>query len=228
MHNSTAPAQKKRPIKQRAKTPRYVTEQEGFWAGDFGNAYVARNRGAQAVASNLSLFATILARTGRVQSLIEFGANIGLNLQAIKLLLPETELAAVEINSKAVSELRKLANVKVHHQSILDFRPRRRFDLVLIKGVLIHIHPEKLPQVYERLYSSSSRFICLVEYYNPVPVVVSYRGHDNRLFKRDFAGEILKRFPDLQLLDYGFVYHGDPVFPGDDITWFLLEKCPQP
>jgi hypothetical protein len=43
-------------------------------------------------------------------------------------------------------------------------------------------------------------------------------------FKRDFAGEIMDRFPDLRLVDYGFVYHRDPQFPQDDFTWFLMEK----
>ena len=28
----------------------------------------------------------------------------------------------------------------------------------------------------------------------------------------------------LQLIDYGFQYHGDHNFPQDDITWFLMEK----
>ena len=28
----------------------------------------------------------------------------------------------------------------------------------------------------------------------------------------------------LKLIDYGFVYHKDPLYPLDDITWFLLEK----
>jgi spore coat polysaccharide biosynthesis protein SpsF len=55
-------------------------------------------------------------------------------------------------------------------------------------------------------------------------VSVPYRGHAERLFKRDFAGEMLKRYPKLRLLDYGFAYHGDANFPQDDITWFLLEK----
>ena len=45
-----------------------------------------------------------------------------------------------------------------------------------------------------------------------------------RLFKRDFAGEILDRHADLQLVDYGFAYRRNPQFPQDDITWFLMEK----
>ena len=58
----------------------------------------------------------------------------------------------------------------------------------------------------------------------PAPVAIPYRGHSDRLFKRDFAGEILDRHPQLQLVDYGFAYRRDPNFPQDDITWFLMEK----
>ncbi|MBT4888396.1 MAG: pseudaminic acid biosynthesis-associated methylase, partial [Rhodospirillales bacterium] len=35
--------------------------------------------------------------------------------------------------------------------------------------------------------------------------------------------EIMQRYSDLQLVDYGFVYHGDK-FLQDDVTWFLMEK----
>ena len=77
-----------------------------------------------------------------------------------------------------------------------------------------------------RLGSSDSDHILIAEYYNPAPVEVSYRGNSGKLFKRDFAGEMLDRYADLHLLDYGFGYHRDPQFPVDDITWFLLEKRP--
>jgi pseudaminic acid biosynthesis-associated methylase len=114
--------------------------------------------------------------------------------------------------------------VAVYEQSILDFEPGRHWDMTLIKGVLIHISPDQLPAVYDRLYNSAGRYICLAEYYNPTPVEVTYRGHSNRLFKRDFAGEMLDRFPDLKIVDYGFVWRRDPIFPQDDCSWFLLEK----
>jgi len=35
----------------------------------------------------------------------------------------------------------------------------------------------------------------------------------------------MKKFNDLKLVDYGFVYHADCNFPQDDVTWFVLEKC---
>ncbi len=203
----------------------FQTEQEQFWATDFGNEYVNRNKGAHIIASNLALFAKILARTQSVNSVIEFGANIGLNLSALNLLLPQAQLAAIEINQAAVTELQaNLPQVQLHHQSILDFVPAQQFDLVLIKGVLIHINPDKLPQVYDLLYQSSQQYLCISEYYNPTPVAIPYRGHEDKLFKRDFAGEMLDRYPDLQLVDYGFNYHRDLHFPQDDTTWFLLKK----
>ncbi|WP_293073175.1 pseudaminic acid biosynthesis-associated methylase [Moorena sp. SIO4A5] len=89
---------------------------------------------------------------------------------------------------------------------------------------MIHINPDKLAQVYRLLYESSNRYICISEYYNPTPVELNYRGHQGKLFKRDFAGELMDQFDDLRLLDYGFVYHRDNQFPQDDTTWFLLEK----
>ena len=74
------------------------------------------------------------------------------------------------------------------------------------------------------LYRASNRYILVSEYYNPSPVDIPYRGHTDRLFKRDFAGELLDKFSDLKLVDYGFSYHRDQYFPQDGATWFLLEK----
>jgi pseudaminic acid biosynthesis-associated methylase len=96
--------------------------------------------------------------------------------------------------------------------------------LVIIKGVLIHIAPDRLPVAYDTVYRHTNKWIVLCEYYNPAPVEVSYRGHAQRLFKRDFTGEMLDRFADIRLRDYGFRYRRDCVAPADDVTWFLLEK----
>ena len=201
------------------------TEQEIFWEGDFGNEYTDRNTGQYWVASNLAFFSKILCRTNKIFSVLELGSNIGLNLMALRSLLPTAKLSAVEINKKAVSELKSnVPDVDIHLTSILEFQSSEIWDLVFSKGVLIHINPDKLPTVYELLYKSSSRYILVAEYYNPKPIGISYRGHENKLFKRDFAGEMLALFPDLTLIDYGFCYHQDPNFPQDDLTWFLMEK----
>ena len=202
-----------------------TTEQEIFWEGDFGNDYVDRNQGSQLVASKTAFFSKVLARAHSVNSVLELGSNIGLNLVALRHLLPAAQLSAVEINQKAASVLQsKLPDVNLHVKSILEFQPEATWDLVFTKGVLIHINPDKLPTVYELIHRASSRYVLVSEYYNPKPTEITYRGHTGKLFKRDFAGEMLDKFPDLHLVDYGFVYHRDPHFPQDDSTWFLLEK----
>ena len=169
------------------------------------------------------MFGKIFARTPGCDSALEIGANIGGNLHAIRALLPKAELSAVEINETAAEQLKAIDGLRLYRQSVLQFTPDYQRDFVLRAGLLIHINPDFLPQVYDTLYASHRRYVCIVEYYNPVPVQVGYRGHRNRLFKRDFAGEMLDRFSDLRLLDYGFVYHRGP-FPLDDVNWFVLEK----
>lgn len=203
----------------------YKTEQEAFWAGEFGASYIGRNRGSELLASNIAFFSKALAQARGISSCIEFGANIGMNLKALQLLYPYQEQYAVEINALAAGELGHIIPAgHVHQMSILDFAPTRTWDLVLIKGVLIHVNPDWLPQVYDILHRAASRYLLVCEYYNPSPVAISYRGHVDRLFKRDFCGEMLDRYADLRLIDYGFAYHRDPNFPEDDITWFLMDK----
>ena len=202
----------------------FKTEQEIFWAGDFGNEYIDRNKGSDKVISNIGLFCDILRNTEKIKSVIEFGANIGLNLKVIKSILPNAEFHGIEINRKAYEILKEWGGGKAYHQSILDFKSKIKFDFVYTKGVLIHINPDQLSRVYESLYHSSKKYICIIEYYNPKPVEVPYRRHRNKLFKRDFAGEMLDKYDDLNIESYGFVYHRDKLFPQDDLTWFLLKK----
>jgi len=203
----------------------FKTQQEDFWAGTFGTDYIQRNQGDALLASNLDFFVKALRAVRSVRTCIEFGANIGMNLKALKLLHPTYEQHGIEINTDAAGELASVIPPDhVYNTSILEFNPHKAWDLVLIKGVLIHINPDVLPQVYDKLVVSSGRFLLVAEYYNPVPVAIPYRGHTDRLFKRDFAGEIMDRHPQMQLIDYGFAYRRDPNFPQDDITWFLMEK----
>jgi spore coat polysaccharide biosynthesis protein SpsF len=203
---------------------RELTEQEQFWQGDFGDQYVGRNQGQALISANLALFAKALGRTQKLGSLLELGTNTGNNLQALRQLLPGCELAGVEINAMAHAQAQALEIASVWHGSLFDFPRERQYDLTLSKGVLIHLAPELLSQAYDQLYHLSKRYVLIAEYYNRAPVEVAYRGNSGKLFKRDFAGEMLDRFADLQLVDYGFGYHRDPQFPVDDITWFLLEK----
>ena len=203
----------------------YSTDQEAFWAGDFGTEYIARNRGDALLAANLSFFSRSLRQVPTISSCVEFGPNIGMNLRALQLLRPGLDAFGVEINEQACQQLAEvIGSDRVLHTSILEFQPDRSWELALIKGVLIHLNPDVLPSAYDKLVDATDRFLLVAEYYNPSPVAIPYRGHTDRLFKRDFAGELMDRHPDVRLIDYGFAYHRDPAFPQDDITWFLMEK----
>ena len=203
----------------------FITPQEDFWAGDFGTQYIKRNDSHELLASNLNFFSTALKQAGPISSCIEFGANIGMNLKALRLLYPQINLKGIEINQKAAEKLTKLiGSSNVFVGSIFDYNEIEKVELSLIKGVLIHINPYKLDEVYSKLYASTAKFILVCEYYNPAPVKITYQGHTDKLFKRDFAGELLDKYSDLELVDYGFSYKRDRAFPQDDITWFLLKK----
>jgi hypothetical protein len=56
--------------------------------GEFGDEYINRNKNRSAISSNLALFSIALSRTSGIHSCIEFGANIGLNLIALKKSIP--------------------------------------------------------------------------------------------------------------------------------------------
>lgn len=83
----------------------FKTPQETFWAGNFGTEYIQRNQGDALLASNLAFFSKALHQAHGIQSCIEFGANIGMNLKALKLLHPGIDIHAIEINAEAAKHL---------------------------------------------------------------------------------------------------------------------------
>jgi pseudaminic acid biosynthesis-associated methylase len=170
--------------------------------------------------SALAMWSDVLKRA-EVNSAVELGANIGINIRALRQLLPGVETAGVEINGTAAGMLSRQAD-EVYEESVLTWEPQRQWDLAFTRGVLIHIHPNDLPKAYDRLFRASKRYIAVAEYYSPYPVEIEYRGEMGKLWKRDFAGELLDLYP-LRLVDYGFIWKRGR-FPQDDITWFLMEK----
>jgi len=200
-----------------------LSEQSDFWSGDFGDKYIQRNTSETLLASNIYFFSQALSNVNPTpKNILEIGANIGMNIKALRSIIPFANFSGIEVNKKACEILLE-TGCNVTQGSIEEVEMKEQFDLVLSKGVLIHLNPSNLDLVYSKLYKWSSRFILIAEYYNPTPIGIDYRGHKNKLFKRDFAGEFLDKYSDLKLADYGFAYHRSN-FPQDDITWFLLEK----
>ena len=201
----------------------FKTEQERFWAGQFGLNYIDRNNSESLLYSKVAMWAKMLQSASNVASARELGCNIGLNLVALRRLQPALKLSGYEINGEAAKQASEFDVAEITQGSILEEIKDEKVDLTFTVGVLIHINPCYLENVYRNLVNGSNRYVLVAEYYNPVPTKITYRGHEDKLFKRDFAGDLIDKFG-LRLVDYGFIYKRDNWAPQDDTTWFLLEK----
>lgn len=196
-------------------------EQEKFWRGKFGTCYSKRKRNTKDLKSRIHHFKKVFKSISKINSVFEIGTNIGLNLDAIKKIKPKIETSGIEINSEIISRIKK--QHIIYNDTILNFKSKRNYDLVFTRAVLIHINPKKLPNAYKKIYELSKKYILIDEFFNPTPLTLKYRGHRNKLFKRDFAYEIMKKYK-LKLIDYGFGWSKDPKFPQVDSNWFLFKK----
>ena len=195
------------------------TEQEKFWSGKFGIKYTKRN--TKDLKSRIFHFRKIFKFTKNIESVYEIGTNRGLNLDAIKEIKPKIKTFGIEINKQASSIAKKKHNIE--NASIFEKKIFKKFDLVFTRAVLIHINPNKLSKVYEKINKLSQKYILIDEFFNPVPIKMKYRGYNNKLFKRDFAFELMKKY-NLKIIDYGFGWSKDPRYPQVDSTWFLFKK----
>ena len=199
------------------------TKQEIFWESDFGEKFHQRINTEQYLVSNINFFKKVLSYCDGIESITELGAGGGNNLKAIHKINNKIKLNAIEMFDGAYKLLRQVDFINSIKASIYDDFKIDQSDLVFTKTVLIHLKPEKLEIAYDKIYKLSNKYILVAEYFNPTPVTVNYRGHDDVLFKRDFAKEMLKKY-DLEIIKYGFVWAQDPKYPLDDINWFLLKK----
>ncbi len=200
---------------------RAPTEQETFWAGDFGDAYTKRN--AVPFEVRIPFFRELLPLAPGVQSVCELGANKGHNLQAIQSLIPSVRATGVEVNPSAFSQLSSISGITAVNSAIQDFAPDQRFDLVFTSGVLIHVNPDDLPQIYKKMAALSYKYVLINEYFNPTPTEIEYRGHSGKLFKRDFAGEFLDSTEGFEPVRWGFLWKRmEPAW--DNCNWTLMRR----
>ncbi|MCZ7660926.1 MAG: methyltransferase domain-containing protein [Xanthobacteraceae bacterium] len=204
------------------------TPQAEFWRGDFGNAYTDRNVASPAqMQARLALWSEILSHTisAPPATILEVGANLGINLRALRL-LSSARCLALEPNDKARAILVRDGVVAAEDvcgglASEIPF-PDGAADLAFTSGVLIHIHPDHLAASLGEIHRCARRWIACVEYFSDKPETIPYRGHEERLFKRDFGGLWMDTFPDLRIVAYGFAWKR--VTGLDNLTWWLFEK----
>jgi pseudaminic acid biosynthesis-associated methylase len=202
------------------------------WRGGFGECYMARNCAtADVTAEAASAFRRMLEGAGALTdlgSVLEVGANIGINLIGLRSLLgPSARLSAVEPNPVACAELRTNTGLGLDEivQSDAYAIPLAdaSFDLTFTSGVLIHVPPGRLRDAMREIARVSRRFVLCSEYFSHEPVEIPYRGESGLLWKRDFGSAYLENCPDLKVRHYGFLWQAEfPHF--DDLNWWLFEK----
>lgn len=202
-------------------------DQLNFWQGQFGDTYADRNAAdVETLKLRTAMWTRMLgAMSPPPGSILEVGANVGLNLRALSELLP-AELTAVEPNEKArdiLAESGALPVDRIHDASSTSLPlDDESVELAFTSGVLIHIAPDDLLPSCREMHRVSSRYIACAEYFNPTPVEIEYRGHSGVLFKRDFGAFWLDNFADLELVDYGFFWKRATGL--DDLTWWVFRK----
>jgi pseudaminic acid biosynthesis-associated methylase len=195
-----------------------------LWAGDFGNDYTKRNvtdNGARA-----QIWRMLLPRY--CESVLEVGANIGLNLDAIAQ-FSGCELYACEPNDLAryelyASDLMPLDHIKSDYADKLSF-PDEVADLVFTMGVLIHIPTDKLLPSMREVHRVAKRWIICAEYFAPAEEMVPYRGTKDTLWRRDYGSLWLDNFHDLHCQSTLFSWKRMTGL--DNLTFWVFEKGPQ-
>ena len=199
-----------------------------FWKSSFGDEYTERNEYADwKVENGIQVFRRILAGL-EIESILEVGSNIGINLAALhRLFNGSIRLYAVEPNQKAFNILTanlkgRLAgawNCDASNLPLLD----AAVDLAFTCGVLIHIPPDQLAANTAEIVRVSKKYVLCIEYFSHTPTEIPYRGMRGLLFKRDFGGFYLDHHPQLRPLNYGFIWQREFKYY-DNLNWWLFEK----
>lgn len=201
-----------------------MSEQQAFWAGPAGDAYTDRCPGD--VPNALAFFAKALSRAQPVHRIVELGAGSGTNLAALQLLYPQSYTLGVDVNAKAVENMER-RGIEALCAPITEVTAQHvigTYDLVLTKGLLIHLDEEALYQAFSTIMRLADRYVLLCEYYRPARQPIHYQGRNDLLWGDDFATRFLHVAGDLfSVIDYGFTWRYDN-WPQDDVTWFLIER----
>jgi pseudaminic acid biosynthesis-associated methylase len=202
-----------------------LNSQQVFWKEKYSKEYIEKNSDFD-LEKGIKCWAKMLEHAEGITSVLECGSNIGRNIQMLDHLLPSAAKSIIEISPDAFQivttsyTLDKSFNGPIQNSSF----PKESFDLVFTMGVLIHIHPDELLTNMEKMFSYSSKYILMGEYFNRTPIMIEYHGEENKLFKRDFGKYFLENFP-VKVVDYGFLWgHLYDVAGFDDFTYWLFEK----
>jgi len=139
--------------------------QREFWKGEFGQNYILRNQTLKQInelykkqtgITVQSIFEDFFESFERSLNILELGCNIGINFTILKN-MGFRNLTGVELNPQAISFAKQNhPELEFINSSIEDFNSSgEQFDLVYTAGVLIHIHPNSLLNITDKITSLS-------------------------------------------------------------------------
>ena len=213
-----------------------MTKQMEEWSGKFGEEYTDRNYMSPEEFNKLCLSRIGVSRTEQIDEFLydlELGniLEVGCNISNQLLLLQKRgfkNLYGIELNWSAVEKSKeRTKGIDIIQGSAFDIPFKDAyFDLVFTSAVLIHISPRDINDVLDEIHRCTKKYIWGSEYFSEDYVKVNYRGHNELLWKTNFAKLYLDRFPDLKLVkERKYPYLEDKKLV-DHV--FLLKKIENP
>jgi pseudaminic acid biosynthesis-associated methylase len=208
-------------------------EQIEFWNGEFGKEYTDRNSRSFEEwdkfyfntwsKTKIEMNRDFIGSLSKDSKILEVGCNNGIQLKGMQR-MGFKNLYGLELQTYAAEQAKKnTENINIICGSGFDIPFKDNyFDVVCTNGMLIHISPDNLQAIFTEMYRCSKKYIWGFEYYAEEITGINYRGHENYLWKADYASLFMKYFPDLSLVKrerYPYIEN-----PTNIDCMYLLEK----
>jgi pseudaminic acid biosynthesis-associated methylase len=193
---------------------------ESMWAGEFGDAYVARN--AAPIAARRAFWQAVLSEFS-AGDVLEVGCAHGEELGHLATLVDPRGLVGLDINTTALAEARRRVPAAGLVRGVARYLPfrDRSFDAVFTIGLLIHQPDDTLPLVMRDIARCSRRWVMCGEYFAEETIDINYRDRPGILFKRDYGRLYQVNVPGLTLRQSRELTQDETGF--DRVTWHVFE-----
>lgn len=112
----------------------------------------------------------VLNSLGPIDSVLDVGCGRGRLASLLLDLMPKTKYSGLDIGAAQVAATAKVRpNGKFYESRIQDFEPFRKWDLVLVSEVLMHIPPADIQAVCNKLRTLARKWIVTVDWTEPIP-----------------------------------------------------------
>ncbi len=187
-----------------------MTEQMKTWGGQFGKDYTDRSPQTAKEVDELykqrygitrsAMNVEFIGDLDKNIKILEVGSNVGTQLMMLQE-MGFYNLYGIELQDYAVEKSKKLTkNINIIQGHVFDIPFKTSyFDLVFTSGVLIHISPQDIELALKEICRCCRHFIWGLEYYSENLESVKYRGHNDLLWKCDFAKAYLDKIKGLSL-----------------------------